>query len=257
MSQLKIAIVQADLYWENKSANFANLEELIKSTPEQIDLIVLPEMFSTGFTMKAIELAEPMNLDTTKWMKLMARSCNSIVVGSFIVKESGSFFNRLLAVDSKGSIVCQYDKQYLFPLSFEQNTFTAGDSTVFFEVNGFKIKPQICYDLRFPESSRYTEEAPQDVLLYIANWPAKRSNHWETLLAARAIENQSFVIACNRVGEDGNDLQYSGDSQALAPDGELIQKSTIEEVFVVTLSKEDLLVYREKFPVLCSIKKLV
>lgn len=254
MNELKIAVIQADLYWENKSANFAHLEELITSNSESVDLIVLPEMFATGFSMNAEELAEPMNLHTIKWMKLMAKSTGAFVVGSFIVKEGESFFNRLLVVDAKGKIVCQYDKQYLFPLSFEHSKFTPGQSVVLFELKGFKIKPQICYDLRFPESSRYTKETPQDVLLYVANWPAKRKKHWNTLLQARAIENQSFVIACNRIGEDGNDLVYGGESQFLAPDGEVIRKSTSEEVIVVTLQKDSLLTYREKFPVLQSIK---
>lgn len=254
MSELKVAIVQADLYWENKSANFAHLEELITSNREAVDVTVLPEMFATGFSMKADQLAEPMNLGTTKWMKLMATKSQSVVVGSFIVKEAGKFFNRLLAVNPSGEIVCQYDKQYLFPLSFEHETFVAGDKTVFFEVNDFKIKPQICYDLRFPESSRYSKEMPQDVLLYIANWPAKRTEHWNVLLQARAIENQSYVIACNRIGDDGNGLAYKGESQVITPDGKIMCESTKEEVLVVSLQKESLSAYREKFPVLRSIK---
>ncbi len=235
IDSLKIVIVQPDLYWENKVANFANIEEIISFSNKEVDLIVLPEMFSTGFSMNAESLAEPVGLHTTKWMKQIAQSKQAVVVGSFIAKHKNQFYNRFLAIGTNGAVIATYDKQYLFPLSFEHEVFEPGHTNVVFDVKGYKIKPQICYDLRFPESARFDIGNPYDVLLYLANWPDKRIEHWNVLLKARAIENQSFVIGCNRVGEDGNLLSYNGCSQVINALGEVIISSTKEGVVFAVL----------------------
>ncbi len=245
---LNIALIQHNTFWENKTANLSDLEEKITLVPNNIDLIVLPEMFNTGFTMNT-KMAESMGAVTTKWMKQMAHTSNAVITGSYIVIEDGKYYNRFIAMSKKG-ILCQYDKINLFPLLAEPTLFTAGEASPSFHVNNFTIRPLICFDLRFPNNSNYTKQNPYDVLLYVANWPSKRNKHWEILLQARAIENQSYVIGCNRVGTDENGLTYIGNSLVFNPKGDVINHSQKENLIFATLNKKPLDEYRKNFPVI-------
>jgi predicted amidohydrolase len=246
---LSVALVQTDLYWQNITANLASLEEKIATIPEAVDVIVLPEMFNTGFTMDT-SYAEPMNLTTTKWMKHIAVQNSALVVGSFAVNEGGKFYNRVFCVKPDSSFYSS-DKRHLFTMGSENLSYSPGNQRLVLDWRGWKITPLICYDLRFPVWSRNNASDPFDILIYVANWPAKRAHAWNTLLKARAIENQCYVVAVNRVGEDGSGLKYQGDSVALDYLGEpacmLGDKDTIK---TVQFSKTDLKDYRRAFPAL-------
>jgi omega-amidase len=242
-------LVQTDLYWESVTANLASLEEKLAALPEPVDVIVLPEMFNTGFTMNT-SLAEPMNLTTTRWMRQIAKQTNALVIGSFAVNEGGSYFNRLLCMRPDGTFE-QSDKRHLFRMGEENRFYTGGKTRLTFEWKGWKICPLVCYDLRFPVWSRNLQSDPYDILLYVANWPARRSHAWSTLLQARAIENQCYVIGVNRVGTDGNGLEYRGDSVALDYLGEPVAMLAGQETEkIVHISKPDLAGYRQSFPAL-------
>ncbi|GAB3926838.1 amidohydrolase [Larkinella terrae] len=244
---LHLTLLQTPLHWENPTANRAMLEEKIFALPEKTDLIVLPEMFTTGFTMNAAPLAEPMNLTTFRWLKQMAAQSGAVVTGSYIVQEKGQFYNRLIWMEPDGSFDV-YDKRHLFRMAEEDRTYTAGAKRLIKSWKGWNICPLICYDLRFPVWSRNTD-LDYDLLLYVANWPAPRSLAWNALLQARAIENLAYVAGVNRVGEDGNGHQYAGDSSLIDPKGEVIfRQRDMETVFQTNLSLEDLRAYRERFP---------
>lgn len=246
---LSVALVQTDLYWEDVTANLASLEEKIAGITEPVDVIVLPEMFNTGFTMNTA-VAEPVNLTTTRWMKQMAAQTNALVIGSFAVKEEGNFYNRVFCVQPDSSFVFS-DKRHLFTMGKEDLAYKPGNSRVTLNWKGWKITPLICYDLRFPVWSRNNAADPFDVLIYVANWPAKRAHAWNTLLKARAIENQSYVVGVNRIGEDANGLHYQGDSVALDYLGEpACMLSDKEVIKVVHFSKNELETYRNAFPAL-------
>ncbi len=226
------------------------LEEKIAALPESADVIVLPEMFSTGFSMNAPVLAEAMNVTTTRWLKMMAAQNQALVLGSFQVKEGGSYYNRLLCVRPEGTYEI-YDKRHLFRYGAEHETFTAGNARLVVTWKGWRICPLICYDLRFPVWSRQDSENPYDLLLYVANWPAARAYAWNTLLRARAIENLSYVVGVNRVGSDGNGIDHLGGSLAADFLGEIITDlGEAESVKVVQLAKVPLEKYRESFPAL-------
>jgi predicted amidohydrolase len=247
---LTISLVQADLYWEDKAANLIMLEQKIRSIQTKTELVVLPEMFSTGFSMKPAQFAEKMNGGSVQWMKQLAREKNIILCGSLIIEEDGKYFNRLLWVLPNGQIG-YYNKRHLFAFGNEHNHYTAGDKRLIASVKGWTINLQICYDLRFPVWARQQiHEAPEyDALIYVANWPERRNIAWKTLLRARAIENQAYVIGVNRVGNDGNNIYHSGDSAVISPLGEtLYEKSHEEDVFTITLQKESLNEVRNKFP---------
>jgi len=217
--------------------------------PEPVDVIVLPEMFNTGFTMSTA-LAEPMNFTTTRWMKQIAKQHNALVVGSFAVNEVGSFFNRLLCVRPDGSYV-HSDKRHLFTMGEERKHYTAGKVRLTVEWRGWKLCPLVCYDLRFPVWSRNLHRDPYDILLYVANWPTRRAHAWSALLQARAIENQCYVVGVNRIGTDMNGLEYRGDSVALDYLGEpMAMLASQETEKIVHMSKTDLSVYRRSFPAL-------
>ncbi|GHB83175.1 amidohydrolase [Persicitalea jodogahamensis] len=238
------------MVWEDITANLAMLEEQIAALPEPADVIVLPEMFSTGFSMNASVLAEAMNITTTRWLKMMAAQTQALVIGSFQVKEDGNFFNRLLCVRPEGTYEI-YDKRHLFRFGAEHETFTAGNEQLVVNWKGWRICPLICYDLRFPVWSRQDSKNPYDLLLYVANWPAARAYAWDTLLRARAIENLSYVLGVNRVGRDGNGIEYSGGSLAVDFLGEVITDlGEAEGAKVVRLSKVPLEKYRKSFPAL-------
>ncbi|MEN2284269.1 amidohydrolase [Algoriphagus sp. SE2] len=250
--QLKIALIQSDLYWKDKTANLAMLEEKIWEIKESVDLIILPEMFPTGFSMDASELAEPMNLGICKWMKQMAAQTGSVITGSAIITEKGNYFNRLLWATPLGQIL-HYDKRHLFRMAKEDETFSSGKERPIFNLKGWKIFPQICYDLRFPVFSRNTwegGEATYDFMFFVASWPAVRTSAWDALLPARAIENLCYVAGVNRVGKDGNGIDYLGHSGVFDFKGiELSQtEKEVEKTEIFQLEAAVLESYRQKFP---------
>jgi omega-amidase len=239
MQDLRITLVQADQRWEDKAGNIKHYEDLLCEVSET-DLILLPEMFHTGFTMNAVEMAEEMNdslgLD---WLKQLAKKKNAAVYTSLIIREGTAFYNRGVFVFPDGFIE-YYDKQKSFGLAGEDKVFTAGKSEKIVEYKGWKIMLQICYDLRFPElvRNKLINETPKyDILLYVANWPERRAEHWKTLLKARAIENQCFVAGVNRVGVDGKQLNYSGDSVFIDALGHEIRLTTGADVVQTCVAK--------------------
>lgn len=258
MSDLKFTLVQTQLHWEDKAANLQMLEQKIVDLQEATHVIVLPEMFSTGFSMKPEAFAERMDGTTVQWMKEIAASKKIILTGSIIVEEDGQYFNRLIWMLPNGQYG-HYDKRHLFAFAEEDKHYTAGTERLIASVNGWKINLMVCYDLRFPVWSRQTSppaplrqsqrgEAEYDVLIYVANWPERRNTAWKTLLRARAIENQCYVIGVNRVGNDGNNIYHSGDSVVIDPLGEILyHKADEEDVFTIQLSKDHLKEVREKF----------
>ncbi len=250
MSQLTVSIIQTDLVWENKVANLENLERKIMGIKERTELVILPEMFSTGFSMNTEMLAEEMEGDTLAWMKRISFAKKVALTGSFMVKENGSNFNRLVWMLPNGDYG-YYDKRHLFGYAGEDKHFTAGNKRLIASIKGWRINLLICYDLRFPIWSRQQNNDEYDILLYVANWPEKRSHAWKSLLTARAIENQSYVIGVNRVGADGHGNQHSGDSSIIDPMGEVVfQKSNEAFIHTFTLDKTALLETRQKLPFL-------
>ncbi len=248
MNDLKVTIIQADLAWENKEENINKFSSFISEIKEETDLIILPEMFSTGFTMKAEKLAEDFKGKTVQWMKDIAKDKNAVLIGSIIIKVRELYYNRLVIMHSNGNIE-YYDKRHLFRMGNEHYVYTQGKKKHISDVDGWKIRPLICYDIRFPVWSR--NENDYDVLIYIANWPENRRDAWLTLLMARAIENQCYVIGVNRVGQDGNAISYSGDSVVINPKGKIISKTKAykESVETLNLSISELTEFRQKFPV--------
>ncbi|WP_461075612.1 amidohydrolase [Spirosoma flavus] len=254
---MHITLLQADLYWHDPVANRAMLEERIFTLPESTDLIVLPEMFTTGFTMEARNVAEPMNLTTFRWMKQMAAQTGAVVTGSYVVQEGDGqtgrrYFNRLIWMQPDGQFD-MYDKRHLFRMAGEDGIYAAGTQRIIKEWKGWRICPLICYDLRFPVWSRNRQaestDFAYDLLLYVANWPAARRSAWNTLLQARAIENLSYVVGVNRVGTDGNEHLYTGDSAVIDYKGDVaFRHSDTEIVHQQTLSLDELRSFREKFP---------
>jgi predicted amidohydrolase len=249
MQDLKITLVQSNLYWENIDENLKMFSQKISSIKEKADLIVLPEMFSTGFTMNNKPLAEKMNEKTFQWMQKLAKEKNCVLTGSIIIEENSNYFNRLIWMRTDGTFET-YDKRHLFRYANEQDHYTAGNKKLIVELNGWKICPQICYDLRFPVWIR-NRNKEYDILIFSANWPERRNYPREALLVARAIENQSYVIGVNRVGKDGGGINHSGDSVAINPQGEIIcrAKPNEEIAMTVTLSYSELEEWRKKFPV--------
>jgi omega-amidase len=239
MQDLAIALVQAEQLWEDKPANFSNYEALLSSI-SAVDLILLPEMFQTSFSMKPAQFAEPMNESIgINWLRKMAAEKNAAFYTSLMIEDQGKYYNRGVFMFPSGEYQL-YDKRKLFGMAREEAFFTAGDKACIVTYKEWKIQLQICYDLRFPELSRNSliDDAPAyDLLLYVANWPEKRSAHWKALLQARAIENQAYVAGVNRVGTDGLSLTYSGDSAVISPLGEVSSlEKYAEEVKIVTLS---------------------
>lgn len=249
MSTLKITTFQAYLFWENIDKNLQNLGLRLSSIREKTDLIVLPEMFSTGFSMNPEKFAEEMNGRSMKWMLEQAKKFDAVVTGSIIIKENKKYYNRLIWMRADGSFE-YYDKRHLFGLGEEDQHYTAGTRKLFVELNGWKICPMICYDLRFPVWLRNVNEE-YDILLIVANWPERRSLHWRTLIPARAIENQAFVVAVNRIGHDGNEIYHSGDSMCIDPLGKVVYyKPNDEDLYTFSINKEDLTHARTSFPFL-------
>ncbi|MDQ6477788.1 amidohydrolase [Dyadobacter sp. LHD-138] len=247
VDKLAVCLIQTELYWEDATANLSSLEEKIAGIDQPVDVVVLPEMFNTGFTMDT-RLAEPMNLTTTKWMKHIALQTNALIIGSFAVKENGLFFNRLMCVQPDGSFLYS-DKRHLFRMGEEHQNYTSGNTRLLVKWKGWNIFPLVCYDLRFPVWSRNLASDPYDLLIYVANWPARRAHAWRTLLKARAIENLAYVVGVNRIGADANGVGHQGDSAALDFLGEpLFDLGNKETEKIVYLSKPELQKYRQSFP---------
>ena len=251
MASLTITLIQTDIAWQNKAANLLMLKNKIEAIEEHTEIIVLPEMFSTGFTMQPELFAETMEGETMQWMKDIAATNKIILTGSIIINEGGKYFNRLIWMLPNGQFG-YYDKRHLFAYADEDQHYTAGNKRLIASVQGWKINLQICYDLRFPIWSRQQPgetDSEYDLLLFVANWPEKRNHAWKTLLCARAIENQCFVVGVNRVGNDGKSIYHSGNSLVIDPLGQVLyHKSEDEDVCTITLQKEDVDKVRAQFP---------
>lgn len=253
MQDLKITLVQTKQFWEDKKANFRHLESHLDQIDQPTDVIVLPEMFHTGFTMNAKSLAENMDGLGVSWLKNQAKQRDTAMVASLIIEENGAFFNRMLFVKPEGEVF-SYDKRKLFGLAKEDQHYTPGKENTIVAYKGWNILLQVCYDLRFPENARNKVEGDgyaYDAIIYVANWPEKRSLHWKVLLQARAIENQCYVVGLNRVGEDANHLAYSGDSCIISPLGDVEQYSSHEEILMFDMFEHEVLEEtRKKLPFL-------
>lgn len=262
---LHVTLIQSDLSWENKTANLDMFERKILAVQEKMELVVLPEMFNTGFSMNPEQLWEDMEGPTIQWMKRVSRENKIVLTGSIIVKENGQYYNRMIWMLPNGNMGI-YDKRHLFAFAGEDEKYNAGRKRLIASLKGWKLNLQVCYDLRFPVWARQsvpirllpdgsfekgddeTNTPEYDVLVYVANWPEKRSHAWKTLLKARAIENQCYVIGVNRVGIDGNGHHYTGDSMIVGPLGdELITVAHDEAVIHYLLSFDSLRSTREKF----------
>lgn len=251
MQDITISLIQSSLHWQEPDANLAMFEEKIWQIRQKTDLIILPEMFNTGFSMQAEKLGEPMNSKTFRWMKQQAAQNQAVVMGSFIVKEEGKHYNRLIWMEPNGQYAT-YDKRHLFRMADEHHHFSMGRNRLIKELKGWRICPMVCYDLRFPVWSRNLTpdgELAYDLLIYIANWPQARSSAWNILLQGRAVENLCYVAGVNRVGTDGNEIAYNGCSAVVDPKGQrLYYQEGQEDIHTLSLSGEDLKSYREKFP---------
>lgn len=252
MENITLAIFQTELHWEDSAANLAMFEEKIWSMEGKADLLVLPEMFTTGFTMNTGSQAEPMNLHSTRWMQQMAGQTKAVVTGSVVIKDGKDFYNRLLWVEPGGK-VSYYDKRHLFRMAEEDNFYSMGTKNEVFKLKGWKVRPQVCYDLRFPVWSRNQAsgegDMDYDLIFYVASWPAPRVQAWDILLQARAVENLAYCVGVNRVGQDGNGVNYCGHSAAYDFKGNCLASGGENEGIVrVTLDGGALTEYRKKFP---------
>ena len=253
---LKLALIQSNLFWEDKKRNLDMFRDKIMSINFQSDIVILPEMFNTGFTMNAREMGESMSEVTLEWMKEVSSASGKVITGSFIATENDRHYNRLVWMRPDGSFE-YYDKKHLFRMAGEDAHFSAGEANILIEHKGWKIRPLICYDLRFPVWSRNKHviengkaKPAYDVVIYVANWPAVRSLPWDILLRARAVENQVYCIGLNRIGKDGNNKEYNGHSAVINARGEYLLNPAddIDEIFRVELDYEALQYFREKFP---------
>jgi len=259
MSSLTITTIQSNLTWEDPDANLQMFEQKINSIREKTEIIILPEMFSTGFSMNPAKLSEKMDGNSVQWMKKTAIAKGAILTGSLIIEEEGNYYNRLIWMLPNGQHG-YYDKRHLFAYAGEHQQYTAGNKRVVASVKGWKINLLVCYDLRFPVWSRQTHNLSEeiskvlpeyDLMIYVANWPERRIHAWKTLLQARAIENQCYLAGVNRVGNDGLNIYHSGDSMVVNPLGEVLYtKAHEEDIHTITLEKEKLEEVRNKLPFL-------
>jgi predicted amidohydrolase len=261
LSSLHFTLIQSSLFWEDKQSNLDFFAQKIRNITEPTEIIVLPEMFSTGFSMQPKILSETMEGPTVDWMRKLSAEKKAIITGSLIIEEKGNYYNRLIWMLPNGQLG-YYDKRHLFAFAGEDQHYTAGNKRLIASVKGWKINLQICYDLRFPVWARQQlsevvvdsteaieKDKEYDVLLYVANWPEKRNHAWKTLLTARAIENQCFTIGVNRVGLDGHNSAHSGDTMVVGPLGEKIYHCAHEEaIFHIVLQKEEINNANAKFP---------
>ncbi|HPN18547.1 MAG TPA: amidohydrolase [Chitinophagales bacterium] len=245
-NELNIALIQTDLVWKDRKTNLSNIEKIFSSIKEDIDIIILPEMFTTAFCVDDVRLAEDINGGTTSWMQRMAKEKNAAICGSILYKEDSHYYNRFLFVEPNGKIHF-YNKHHLFSLVNEHQYLTKGNDKLVISFRGWKLQPFICYDIRFPAWCQNDENA--DVQIYVANWPAKRIHHWKLLLQARATENQCYVVGVNRIGTDFYGNAHNGQSAVIDYSGKeichLADKNGIE---VVKLSKENLENHKERYP---------
>ena len=247
VQDLKVTLIQSNLYWQDIGANLAMFEEKIWQIKEQTDLIILPEMFTTGFSMNAAPLAEHMNMTTFKWMKQQAAQTGAVVVGSYIVVEDQKYYNRLIWMQPNGEFD-YYDKRHLFRMAQEHHTYTGGKRRIIKDLKGWKIFPLICYDLRFPVWSRNVDLV-YDAVIFIANWPKPRNSAWDVLLQARAAENLAYCIGVNRVGKDEVGKEYVGGSGVIDFKGNVVyREEETEFIKTIILEKEKLTAFRKKFP---------
>lgn len=246
MESIKVCYIQADLHWENIDKNLEMFTDKLDSISDDVDLLILPEMFSTGFSMAPKKWSETEQGKALEWMKKASSTKDCVVTGSVIIQENEKYFNRLFWVQPDQAYK-SYDKRHLFSFAGEDKHYTPGSERLIVDLKGFKIMPLICYDLRFPVWSR--NDANYDAIIYVANWPERRSYYWKQLLIARAIENQSYVIGVNRVGDDGNDIYHSGDSICLDPLGGVVYSSKpgMEEVACFDITRKTIKTVREKF----------
>jgi len=245
MESIRIHYLQVDLQWEDFPANKLHLTELISGIAGQTDLIVLPEMFTSGFSMKPETVAQEMDGPAVQWIQAMACETTAVIMGSLAIHQSGAYFNRLVVAHPDGSL-SSYDKRHLFSFAGEHAVYTSGKHHLLINVKGWKIMPLVCYDLRFPVWSRNTED--YDILVYVANWPKPRIEAWRTLLKARAIENQCYVVGVNRIGEDPNGNEYTGNSALYDMAGRALHESGEgEDIATVTICHDTLTEYRSKF----------
>jgi omega-amidase len=248
VTTLRLTLIQTDLAWQSAAQNLALLQPQLAALAGKTDLVVLPEMFTSAFAMGAGALAESHPGPTLTWLQQQAAALDAAITGSVAVHEGGQRFNRLYFVTPDGRWR-SYDKRHLFRMLDEHKRYGAGSRKLLVEWRGWRILPLVCYDLRFPVWSRYTAAEPYDLLIYVANWPAARSQHWRTLLQARAIENLSFAAGVNRIGRDGNDLDYDGFSAVISPQGtELLQAGSQPGAHHCTLELASLRDWRERFP---------
>lgn len=246
MQDLTVTLVQANLIWEDVDANLKAFDKKIDGIEQDTDLIVLPEMFTTGFSMKAAKLGQKMTGPTVSWILAASAGKNADVMGSAIIEEDGKYYNRVLWAKPDGALLT-YDKKHLFRMIGEHRVFTAGEKHLTVSVKGWRLRPFVCYDMRFPIWTRNIGNA-YDAAVYIANWPEKRAPHWKLLMPARAVENQSYVIGVNRVGKDGNGFPHSGDSAVIDPMGQvLFQRSRDPYVHTIRLTYDRITSYRKKF----------
>ena len=244
MPNLTVTTVQSSLFWEDIDANLNMFSEKLNRFSDETDLIILPEMFTTGFSMETKRVSETMDGKAVNWMCEQAKNHNAAVMGSLIIRDGDKCYNRLVAMRPNGKFET-YDKRHLFTLADEHEYFQTGSERLIFDYKGWKICPLICYDLRFPVWARNTVD--YDLLIYMANWPVTRNHHWKTLLMARAIENQSYCIGVNRVGKDEKELYYSGDTSVIDYTGNVIyQVANAEDIFTTTLDKEQMDKFRSK-----------
>ena len=248
MKELRVTICQQPLVWEDKAANLKFWEEKLQSLKGETDLIVLPEMFTTGFTMNVHEMAESMDGTTVSWIGDLSEELGATITGSVIIREDGKFYNRMLWANPDRTFTW-YDKRHRFSFADEDQFFTAGSERKIIEKEGWKIMLQVCYDLRFPVFSRNLNSDRYDMLIYVANWPTARSSAWRSLLVARAHENQCYVVGVNRVGTDGKGIEYDGSSLVVSPKCEILCSFAAGEegIETVTLSKAELDDFRAKF----------
>ncbi|MGM0498209.1 MAG: amidohydrolase [Bacteroidota bacterium] len=246
--ELNLSIIQTDLSWEDKTTNLNHFSKKINELPSSAEIVILPEMFTTGFSMNPEKFSENMDGPSVQWMKETAGQHNIILSGSLIIEQDGVYFNRSITTFPDGRLYT-YDKRHLFRMGEENKHYTGGDRRMIFTYKNWRIFPLICYDLRFPVWSR--NRGDYDLLFYVANWPESRRHVWKSLLIARALENQVYVAGINRIGSDGRDLTYSGDSMIIDPKGQIISTTEpyVEASETVTLSLSELNKFREKFPV--------
>jgi omega-amidase len=247
MQNLTVTLIQSDLIWEDIKANLVAFDRKIDAVTENTDLIILPEMFTTGFSMRAKDLAEDMNGSAISWIREKAKDKQADIMGSAIIKDEGKYFNRVLWAKPDGRLLT-YDKKHLFRMIGEQEIYTAGTGHLTVELKGWKLRPFVCYDMRFPLWTRNIGNQ-YDVAVFIANWPEKRAAQWKILMPARAVENQCYVIGVNRVGKDGKGFYHSGDSSIIEPYGGLVfHQADSPCIHTALLSYAPVKTYREKFP---------